>query len=119
MPIDTSSSRRPVDPALEPLAQALDRNERVQRETSHVATELTVINTVLKQEIPAHVQAGDIAQALQKNDEMEDRLQKSADELAEVNRVLEQELDERAQLEDELASTRKQLAEVGGRASSS
>ncbi len=117
MPISQPTpSHQPPSPAA-PLARALNKNTHVQNETDRVATEMTVINTVLKQELPAHVKAGDVAQALQKNGEMEGRIQKSADDLAEVNRVLEQELGERATLERELASTKKQLAKVEGKAS--
>jgi septal ring factor EnvC (AmiA/AmiB activator) len=94
------------------LSEVLDRNEQVQQETDRVAAELTVLNTVLRQEIPAHAQAGDVAQALDKNDEIEERIQKSADELAAVNRVLEQEIDDRAHLEQELATTKRQLAQA-------
>ncbi len=102
----------PDTEAASPLADALDRSEQVQKEAGFVATELTVLNTVLKQEIPAHVQAGDVAQALKKNGEIEHRIQKSADELAVVNQLLEQEIDERVLLEQELAITKKQLAQV-------
>jgi phosphoglycerate-specific signal transduction histidine kinase len=97
------------------LANALDKNESIQQEASRVAVELTVINTVLQQEIPAHAQSGDVAQALRKTNEIEDRIQKSADELAEVNLALEHEIDEREELERELANAKAQLARVGAK----
>lgn len=99
-----------------PLAKALDKNESIQQEASRVAVELTVINTVLQQEIPAHAQTGDVAQALRKTNEIEDRIQKSADELAEVNLALEREIDEREQLERRLATAKAQLAMVDNEA---
>lgn len=99
-----------------PLVKALDKNESVQQEASRVAVELTVINTVLQQEIPAHAKTGDIAQALRKTNEIEDRIQKSADELAEVNLALEHEIDEREELERELANAKAQLALVDAEA---
>jgi C4-dicarboxylate-specific signal transduction histidine kinase len=101
-----------LPPVPSALARALEKNTEVQAETDRVATEMTVINTVLRQEIPAHVQAGDVAQALEKNGEMENRIQKSADELTEVSRMLQQELHERTLLEHELARTRRRLADA-------
>ena len=87
------------------LEQALDQNETAQETVEQSASELVVINAVLKQEIPLAVQAGDVAQALQKTDELENRIQSSADELAQVNKTLKQEISERADLERQLADT--------------
>jgi C4-dicarboxylate-specific signal transduction histidine kinase len=99
-----------------PLQRALDQNESVKDTVEQSAAELLVINTVLKQEIPAHVQIGDVAQALQKTDALETRIQESAEDLAQVNEVLEQQIGERADLERELKDTKAALAEATGRA---
>jgi C4-dicarboxylate-specific signal transduction histidine kinase len=101
-------------PASTPLRRALGQNEAVQDTVEQSAADLLVINTVLKQEIPEHVQTGDVAQALQKTDELETRIQESADDLAQVNETLEQEIDERADLERELARTKAALAKATG-----
>ena len=108
MPRQTSAS-----PAAEtPLGKALDQNETVRETVEQSAAELLVINTVLKQELPDHVQAGDIVQALEKTDAIETRIHAAAEELAEVNEVLAQEIDQRVDLERELAATRAQLAQA-------
>ena len=91
------------------LERALDQNEIVRDTVGNSADELLVINAVLKQKIPGHVQTDELAQALQKGDELEDRIQASAESLAKVNEVLEQEIAERAKLERELAAAKAAL----------
>ena len=98
--------------ATNPLAQALDRNEAVQETVRQSADELLVINAVLKQELPDHVQTGEVAEALQKTDEIESRINESAADLAHVNQLLEQEIDERADVERELSATKAALAKA-------
>ena len=105
------------DPSVSPvkstlLQQALDQNETAQETVEQSATELVMINAVLKQEIPPAVQTGDVAQALQKTDELESRIQSSADELAQVNKTLKQEISERADLERQLADTQAALQDA-------
>lgn len=95
-----------------PLARALEQNETAQGNVEQSAAELVVINAVLKQEIPGHVQTGEVAQALQKTDELETKINDTAQELAQVNEVLAQEIDERADLEHELAVTKAALVEA-------
>ena len=95
-----------------PLKDALDQNEAVKDTVEHSADELRVINAVLKHEVPPEVQTGEVAQALQKTDELEDRIQASAEDLGKVNEALKQEIDERARLEEELATARADLASV-------
>lgn len=101
-------------PAQTPLERALGQNESVQDTVEQSAAELLVINTVLKQEIPPHVQTGEVAQALEKTDALEVRIQESAEDLAQVNEVLEQQIGERADLERELKATKAALAEATG-----
>ena len=99
-----------------PLQRALEQNESVKDIVEQSASELLVINTVLKQEIPPHVQTGDVAQALEKTDALETRIQESVEDLAQVNEVLEQQIGERADLEHELKLTKAALAQATGRA---
>ena len=94
------------------LARALDQNTAVQDTVEQSAAELVVINAVLKQEIPDHVQVGDLAQALQRTDELEVKIEGTAHDLAQVNEVLAQEIDQRADLERELAETKAALAQA-------
>jgi C4-dicarboxylate-specific signal transduction histidine kinase len=102
-------------PAPSPLAAALDQNDAVRETVKQSADELLVINAVLKQEIPDHVQTGEVVEALQRTDALEERIQESVDELAQVNQVLEQEIDERMDLERELAAAKAALAQAGGK----
>lgn len=97
-----------------PLDRARDKNEAVQENVEQSSHELLVINAVLRQELPDHVQTGEVAQALEKTDALEVRIQESVDDLAEVNHVLQQEIDERIELERELAETKAALAEATG-----
>lgn len=92
-----------------PLERALEQNETAQNKVEQSAVELVVIHAVLKQEIPEHVQTGDVAQALQKTNELETKINDAATDLAQVNEVLAQEIDERIDLERELAATKAAL----------
>lgn len=110
-----ASPSKPVSSADTRLARALDRNETVEETVKQSSAELFVINAVLKQEIPEHVQTGDVAQALQKTGELEGKIQASAEDLAHVNELLEQEIGERADVERELAATKAALARAEAR----
>ena len=94
------------------LAQALDRNEAVRDSVEQSAAELVMINAVLKQEIPDHVQTGDVAHALQRTDELEVRINDAAQDLVQINEILAHEIDERVDLERELAETKAALVEA-------
>ena len=95
-----------------PLERALEQNETVQTIVEQSAAELVVIHAVLTQEIPDHIQTGDVAHALQRTDELETKINETAQELAKVNEVLAQEIGERVELEQELATTKAALAEA-------
>jgi C4-dicarboxylate-specific signal transduction histidine kinase len=103
--------KSPVSSSPTSLERALDQNEIVRDAVENSADELLVINTVLKQKIPGHVQTDELAQALHKSDELEDRIQQSAESLARVNLALEQEILERADLERELAAAKATLGQ--------
>lgn len=103
---------QPISSPSTPLRDALDQNEAVKDTVEQSAAELVVINAVLKQEVPPHVQTGEVARALRKTDELEERIQASAEDLCKVNQALKQEIDERARLEEELAAARVDLAKA-------
>jgi|GEM_PF-610739 len=107
-------TQQPPSTALDSLTLALGQNETIQEAVEQSATELVVINAVLKQEVPEELQTGDVAQALRKTDELESRMQTSADQLARVNEALMQEIGERAELERQLAQTEAELARAQG-----
>lgn len=104
------SSFTPKSSAPTALARALDQNEAIKDTVVQSAAELVMINAVLRQEVPGHVQVGDVAQALQKTDELESKIHDTAQELVQVNEVLAHEIDERTELERELAQTKAALA---------
>ncbi|MDI1274985.1 hypothetical protein [Polaromonas sp.] len=110
------STSKPVSAADTRLERALDRNEAVEETVKQSGAELFVINAVLKQEIPDHIQTGDVAQALEKTGELEGKIQESAADLAHVNELLEQEIGERADVEQELADTKVALAKATAKA---
>lgn len=95
-----------------PLSRALEQNETALDNIEQSAAELVVINAVLKQEIPDHLQTGDVAQALLRTDELETKINDTAQELAQVNEVLAQEIGERVELEQQLADTKAALVEA-------
>ena len=92
-----------------PLARALEQTETAQSVVEQSAAELVVIHAVLMQELPAHIQVGEVAHALQRTDELEIKISATAQELAQVNKALAQEIDERVDLEHELAATKAGL----------
>ena len=95
-----------------PLERALDQNATVQDTVERSAAELLVINAVLKQEIPDHIQIGEVAQALQKTDALESKISETAEDIAHINQVLAQEIGERVDLERELAATKAALEQA-------
>ena len=95
-----------------PLERALEQNETAKGIVEQSAAELVVIHAVLKQELPAQVQVGDVAYALQRTDELEIKISDTAQELAQVNEVLAQEIGERVDLERELAATKVALSQA-------
>lgn len=110
MPKQKPAPSAPAPSVVTPLANALDKNETIQEVVEKSADELLVINTVLRQALPEHIQTGEVAQALRKTEEMEGKIQESADDLAHVNQLLEQEIQERAEMERELAAAKAALA---------
>lgn len=91
------------------LARARDQNEAVQHIIEKSVAELELINIVLQQELPDHVQSDDVALALEKSGALESTIQDTVKELAEVNETLNHEIAEREALERELARTRAAL----------
>ncbi|MBG6075541.1 hypothetical protein [Polaromonas sp. CG_9.11] len=96
------------------LEHALDKNEAIQEAVGQSAAELCVVNAVLTQEVPAHLQTGEVALAIERTEELENRIQNSADELAQVNLALKEEIILRADLERQLASAQAALEQTPG-----
>ena len=91
------------------LGGVLKKNEKIKQTVMNAASELTLVNEVLKQEkIPVQI----MKQALTQNEDVEQKVAKAADDLKLVNIKLTEEIAERIGIESELADTKTDLAEV-------
>jgi diguanylate cyclase (GGDEF)-like protein len=91
------------------LKRVLKKNEKIKQTVKKAASELTLVNEVLKQEkVPAQI----MKQALTQNEGVEQKVAKAADDLNLVNLKLTEEIAERIVIESELANTKTDLAEV-------
>ena len=91
------------------LERVLKKNEKIKETVKKAASELTLVNEVLKQEkVPVQI----IKQALTQNEDVEHKVAKAADDLKLVNVKLAKEMAERIVIESELANTKADLAEV-------
>lgn len=91
------------------LEHVLVENEKIKESVEKAASDLTLVNDVLKQDaIPPLV----MQQALVRNEDAERGVSKAADDLKLVNVTLAKEMTERVVFESELASMRTDLAET-------
>ena len=91
------------------LEHVLVENEKIKESVEKAASDLTLVNDVLKQDvIPPQV----MHQALIRNEDAERGVSKAADDLKLVNVTLANEMAERVVIESELASMRTDLAET-------
>ncbi|MDI6741810.1 MAG: diguanylate cyclase [Smithella sp.] len=91
------------------LRRVLKKNEKIKKTVKKAASELTLVNEVLKQEkVPVQI----MKQALTQNEDVEQRVKKAADDLKLVNVELAEEMAERIVIESELADTKTDLAEI-------
>ena len=90
------------------LAKVLDQSEHVKEVVGECATELSSVNTVLKQELKDQDSPPQVENALEKSDAVESKVQEAAEELSIVNKALEGEIQEREVLEHELVAAQKQ-----------
>jgi diguanylate cyclase (GGDEF)-like protein len=100
------------DPMYEtaPLARALDQSERVQDKVEQAASDLSLVNEVLKGEIEHVVPLSKVERALDRSEEIEVKVQEAAAELVAVNDALALEIDERHRLEDRLSESTAALS---------
>ncbi len=91
------------------LGHLLKKNEEIKETVKKAASELTLVNEVLKQEkVPVQI----MKQAVTQNEDVEQNVAKAADDLKLVNIKLTEEIAERIVIESELAKTKTDLAEV-------
>jgi len=77
------------------LDQTLEKTEEVAADVQRASNNLAVVSTVLEQELPDEVQVGDVALAIEHTNQLEEKLAKSAEQLAEVNAALSEEIEKR------------------------
>lgn len=105
----STDSRKKISAKKASLERVLKKNEKIKETVKEAASELTLVNKVLKQEkIPVQV----MQQALTQNKDVEHKVAKAADDLKLVNIKLAKEMAERIVIESELANTKTDLAEV-------
>lgn len=90
------------------LVKVLDQSEHVKDVVGECATELSSVNTILKQELKGQDSPPEVGNALAKSDAVESKVQEAAAELSVVNHALEGEIHEREVLEHELVAAKKQ-----------
>lgn len=91
------------------LGRVLKKNEKIKKTVTDAASELTLVNEVLKQE---KVSVPIMKQALTQNEDVEQKVAKAAGDLKLVNIQLTEEIADRIVIESELANTKTDLAEV-------
>ena len=104
----------PVD-----LTKPLQQTQAVAADLETAADHAMVIGTVLAQELPAHVQVGDVAQAIEQTEELKEKLAESAETLTEVSAELEQEIAKRRAVATQLKASRAEVEELKAEVSDS
>jgi diguanylate cyclase (GGDEF)-like protein len=105
----SNDSKKSVSDKKASLGLVLEKNENIKETMEKAASELTLVNEVLKQE-KSTVQV--MKQAITQNEDVEQNVAKAAGELNLVNVQLAEEISERIVIESELADTKTDLAEA-------
>lgn len=90
------------------LTEVLDQSEHIKDVVEECAEELSLVNTVLKQELAGLKLLPEVENALEKSETVENKVQEAAEELSVVNQALEYEVRERQMLEHQLAAVKEQ-----------
>ncbi len=83
------------------LDLALEKNSVVADEVQRAAQDLSIVSTVLEQELPDAIQVGEVAQAIAHTSELEEKLAQSAETLAEVNAAPATEIEKRIEVTEQ------------------
>lgn len=98
-------------PTSAPLNRALDQSERVRDKVGQAASDLAVVNAVLKDELAEALPLTNVVSALDQSEAVEVKVQEAAEELVAVNNTLSQEIEERHVLEERLSKSDDALAQ--------
>ena len=94
------------------LQKPLQKTQAVAADLQNASDHAMVIGSVLTQELPPHVQVGEVAQAIEQTEELKDKLAESAETLTEVSAELEQEITKRRAVAMQLEATRAKVEEL-------
>lgn len=89
------------------LTRLLDQNEHVKELVEEAASELSSVNTALKQELAEGNPSPAVEATLEKSEVVEEKVQDASEKLAEVNRALEGEVRDRRMVDHQLAAARE------------
>ena len=87
----------------------LQKTQAVAAVLQNASDHAMVIGTVLTQELPPHVQVGEVAQAIEQTEELKEKLAESAGTLTEVSAELEQEIAKHKEVAKQLEATRAKV----------
>lgn len=105
-------SKKPAPAKSVSLGRVLNQSKKIKKTVKQAASDLTVVNEVLKQGETAKTSPQTIQQAVTQNEGVEQKVTQAADDLNQVNAELARELAERVVIESELAETKNELAEA-------
>lgn len=101
--------QKPVSTKKASLGRVLKKNKKIKESVKSAASELALVNEVLKQEkVPVQI----MKQTITQNENVEQKVAKAADDLKLVNIQLTDEIADRIVIESELANTKTDLAEA-------
>ncbi len=101
-----SEKNSPPAPDRPSLHHTLVKNVEVAKEVQRASEDLSIVSTVLEQEIPDEIQVGDIAQAIAHTSELEKKLAESAEKLSQVNETLSREIKRRIEVTEQRDESR-------------
>ena len=94
------------------LGQTLKKTVAVAEDVHRASQNLSVVSTVLEQELPDEVQTGEVAQAIAHTNELEKKLAASAEKLEEVNAALAKEIEKRIEVTEQRDESRATVREM-------
>ncbi|MHB0990021.1 MAG: diguanylate cyclase domain-containing protein [Burkholderiales bacterium] len=94
--------------AVASLVSVIDKSERIKEAVETCAEDLTIVNSVLKEEIGNQQNQPKVENALQQSESVASKVQECAGDLATMNEALEHEVKEREILEHQLIAVKKQ-----------
>ena len=107
----------PVKDGGDSLQKPLQKTQAVTADLQGASSHAMVIGAVLAQEIPEHVQVGDVAHAIEQTAELEDKLAESANTLTEVSSELEHEIEKRREAAEQLEASRAKVERLSAEVS--